>query len=180
MTILPVGLGSVGRRRELSKIGGFEREGAERLLLIPTTHGPEIVDISAFLATLGAYRAIDVCRRIWTPGAALHPGWLNVARRHGVGDAITLEGPSAGLAVVARDALGEPSGHFRALFVQEITKGGVLMPCLAHSLAHGTEELEILSQALDSAFAVDTKALTDGYEPYPEGPPLKPVFQKAQ
>ena len=170
-------LAALGGRREFMEIGGIEREGAERLFLMSTTHGPEMVGISAFLATLEVYREIDVCGHIWSYGAALQRVWLDMARSHGVEDAITLEGPSAGLSIVARDTDGEPSGHFRALFAQEMIKGGILMPWLAPSLAHGPEELEITSQALDSAFAVYAKALIDGYEPYLEGPPLKPVFR---
>ncbi len=171
-------LAALGGKREFMELGSIHREGAERLFLMSTTHGPEMVGLAAFLATMGVYRSQDVCGHLWSFGAALQREWLAAARQHGVESAITLAGPSIGLAVVARDAAGEPSGHFRALFAQEMVKGGVLMPWLAPSLAHGAAELELTAQALDGAFAVYARALEDGYEPYLEGPPLKPVFRK--
>jgi len=171
-------LAALGGKREFMDVGSIHREGAERLFLMSTTHGPEMVGLAAFLATLGVYGERDVCSHLWSFGSSLRQEWQVLAKRHGVESAITLEGPDIGLAFMARDAAGQLSGNYRALFAQEMVRRGVLMPWLAPSLAHGEAELELTAHALDGAFSVYARALEDGYEPYLEGPPIKPVFRK--
>ena len=137
-----------------------------------------MVGAAAFLGTLEVYRAEDVCGHLWNYGAELVELWKRLASANGVGDSITLEGPAASLAIVARDAEGQASGYFRALFAQEMVKHGVLMPWVAPSLSHGAEELAITATALDVAFSVYSMALSRGVQTYLEGPPLKPVFRR--
>ena len=171
-------LAALGGRRDLMDIGSIDVEGAERVFLLSTTHGPEMVGAAAFLGTLEVYRAEDVCGHLWNYGAELVELWKRLASANGVGDSITLEGPAASLAIVARDAEGRASGYFRALFAQEMVKHGVLMPWVAPSLSHGAEELAITATALDVAFSVYSMALSRGVQTYLEGPPLKPVFRR--
>jgi glutamate-1-semialdehyde 2,1-aminomutase len=130
------------------------------------------------LGTLDAYFADDVCAHLWQFGNELKRLWVNLAEAHGIGHFLTIEGPPVSLVVVARDADGMPSGHFRALFAQEMIKSGVLIPWVAPSLAHGETELAITAQALDRAFAVYAEAISRGLDAYLEGPPLKPVFRR--
>ncbi|MDO8307728.1 MAG: glutamate-1-semialdehyde 2,1-aminomutase [Actinomycetota bacterium] len=171
-------MAALGGKREYMDLGGIHKEGAERLFLMSTTHGPEMVGTAAFLGTMQVYESVDVCGHLWDFGAAFRRSWDRLAASHGVGDYLVLEGPSVSLSIVARDAAGEPSGHFKALFAQEMVRAGVLMPWLAPSLAHGDTELELTERALDSTFQVYAKALADGPETYLEGPPLKPVFRR--
>ncbi len=171
-------MAALGGRRDLMELGGIDAEGAERVFLLSTTHGPEMVGAAAFLGSLEAYSANDVCSHIWEFGHEFTRLWRDLAEAHGVAPYLSVEGPAASLVVVARDAEGVPSGHFRALFAQEMVKLGVLMPWIAPSLAHGDTELEVTAQALDGAFAVYSKAISRGVDAYLEGPPLKPVFRK--
>jgi glutamate-1-semialdehyde 2,1-aminomutase len=171
-------MAALGGRRDLMELGGIDVAGAERVFLMSTTHGPEMVGAAAFLGTLDAYFADDVCAHLWQFGNELKRLWVNLAEAHGIGHFLTIEGPPVSLVVVARDADGMPSGHFRALFAQEMIKSGVLIPWVAPSLAHGETELAITAQALDRAFAVYAEAISRGLDAYLEGPPLKPVFRR--
>lgn len=171
-------LAALGGRRDLMDIGGIDTEGAERVFLLSTTHGPEMVGTAAFLGTMEVYEQTDVCGHLWQYGRDLVAAWSDVARSHGVAEAIRLDGPPVSLTVVACDADGQPSGHFRALFAQEMVRQGVLMPWVAPSLAHGAEELRMTVEALDRAMAVYAKALAGGIDDLLEGPPLKPVFRR--
>ena len=170
-------IAALGGKRELMDLGGIDEPGAERLFLLSTTHGPEMVGLAAFLGTMEVYETTDVCAHIWRYGASLQGEWRATTERHGIADHLTLEGPAASLAMVARDAQGEPSGHFKALVAQEMVKEGVLMPWVAQSVAHGDEELALTVTALDRACRAYAQALAGRIEDHLVGPPLKPVFR---
>ncbi len=57
-------------------------------------------------------------------------------------------------------------------------KGGVLIPWVALSFAHGEEELKLTLQATEKALQVYKKALDEGIEKYLVGKAIKPVFRK--
>jgi glutamate-1-semialdehyde 2,1-aminomutase len=86
-------------------------------------------------------------------------------------------GRAPNLVFVTRDGQGERSQSFRALFMQELIRRGVLGPSFVISYAHGDAEVDRTIQAVDGALAVYRRALEDGVERHLYGPPVQPVFR---
>lgn len=169
---------AVTGRREIMEVGAINTPGAERTFLLSTTHGGEMCGLGAFIETMAIYQEKDVCRHLWDYGARLRDGFNAIARECGVADHFRMDGPAICLNYLTMDATGTVSTKFRTLFSQEMIKGGVIIPWIAVSLAHGEDELTITLTAARNALKVYASALTDGVESYLVGPEIKPVFRK--
>ncbi len=77
-----------------------------------------------------------------------------------------------------RDQNGEPSQWFRALFMQETIKRGLLMPSLIVSYSHTDEDVDRTVAAIHDALYVYRRALDEGVEKYLVGGPTQPVFRR--
>jgi glutamate-1-semialdehyde 2,1-aminomutase len=76
-----------------------------------------------------------------------------------------------------RDAGGKPSQAFRALFLQELVRRGILAPSFVVSFSHTDADIDRTVEAVREALVVYRKALEDGgVDRYLEGPPVRPVF----
>ena len=169
---------AVTGRREIMEVGAINKPGEERTFLLSTTHGGEMCGLGAFIETMAIYQEKDVCRHLWDYGARLRDGFNAIARECGVADYFKIDGPAICLNYVTMDEVNAFSLKFRTLFAQEMIKGGVLIPWIAVSLAHGDEELDITLTAARNALNVYASALTDGVENFLVGPEVKPVFRK--
>jgi glutamate-1-semialdehyde 2,1-aminomutase len=170
-------LAAVVGRREFMQVGSIDRPGMERTFLLSSTHGAEMPALGAFVEATTINRTEDVTAHLWSYGDRLRDGFAEVAARHGLTDAVTMEGPAVALNYVTRDAEGAPSLPMRTLFAQEMLKRGVMIPWIAQSQAHGDEELAITLDALDGALGVYKQALDQGVDTVLEGPAIKPVFR---
>lgn len=164
-------------RREIMDLGGIRSPGAERVFLISTTHGAEMPSLGAFIETVKVYEDKDVTGHLWRYGERLFDGLNAIARGLDLGDHFQMDGSHIAMNYVTRDAEGAVSLPMRTLFAQEMARRGVLIPWVAVSLAHGEEELQITLSAAEEALKVYRQALTDGWEKYLIGPPVKPVFR---
>jgi glutamate-1-semialdehyde 2,1-aminomutase len=99
------------------------------------------------------------------------------ARTAGVAEHFATAGRPCNLVYVTRDAEGRPSQAFRALFLQELIRRGVLAPSFVISAAHGNAEVDRTVEAVAGALAVYRQALDEGVERYLVGRPVKPVFR---
>lgn len=169
---------AVAGKRKFMEVGSISQPGVERTFLLSTTHGGEMSGLGAFIETVRIYREDDVCETLWAYGARLRDGLAEVAKRCGVDEFFTLDGPAISLNYITRDASGQLSPRFRTLFSQEMIRNGVLMPWIAISKAHGTAELDLTLQAAEKALRVYSRALVDGVDKFLEGPEVKPVFRK--
>ncbi len=165
-------------RREIMELGGIRHAGAERVFLISTTHGSEMSAFGAFNRTVDIYRSEDVTGHLWRYGRKLIEGLNALAAGAGVASHFEAHGFGCSPYYTARDADGQVSMAFRALWGQEMVRGGVLMPWVALSMAHGDAELDLTLSAARQVFAVYAAALNDGVEKHLVGPPVKPVFRK--
>ncbi len=170
-------LAAVCGRREVMEVGSIDRPGMERTFLLSTTHGGEMSALGAFVEATRINREEDVCKQLWDYGARLRDLLRTKAADNELGEAFRLEGPAIALNYVVSDRDGVPDPALRTLFAQEMLKGGVMMPWIAVSQAHGEAELELTASALDRAMVVLARALEDGVENYLEGPAIKPVFR---
>ncbi|HBM15430.1 MAG TPA: glutamate-1-semialdehyde 2,1-aminomutase [Lentisphaeria bacterium] len=168
----------VAGKREFMSVGGIKEEGAERVFLTSTTHGAEMSSLGALVETINVYKRFKVIEHMWSYGQKLINGMNDLAKDLGIGDNFKVEGVSCSPIVVTRDKGRSSSLAYRTLFLQEMIKNGVLIPCIALSFAHGELELQKTLEATRKSLQVYVKALESGYEKYLQGKIVKPVFRK--
>ena len=169
---------AVGGRREVMQVGSIDQPGVERTFLMSSTHGGEMSSLGAFVETVAIYQELDVVRHMWDFGRELRSGLESISRGLGLEQNFRVEGPDIGLNYILVNDAGEASLPLRTLFAQELLRGGVMMPWISVSLAHGKTELEQTLSAAESALKVIGDALIDGVDKHLEGPAVKPVFRK--
>jgi glutamate-1-semialdehyde 2,1-aminomutase len=163
-------------RREVMRLGGLDHDG-ERVFLLSTTHGAETHALAAAIATMETYRDHDVVGHLYRQGERLRAGVTAAAQRAGVERQVECLGRPCCLLFTTRDQLGRPSQEFRALFLQELLKRGVLAPSFVVSYSHTDGDIDLTIQAAAEALGVYRQALDNGVEKYLVGSPVKPVFR---
>jgi glutamate-1-semialdehyde 2,1-aminomutase len=169
---------AVTGRREVMDVGSISNAGTERTFLLSSTHGGEMCSLGAFIETVAIYREKDVCKSLWSFGAKLSQGFTDLAKDAGIAEHFIVDGPSICLNYVTKDRNGLVSAELRTLFAQEMIKGGVLIPWLAPSFAHGNVELDITLTAARAAMKVYAAALDSSVREFLIGPVIKPVFRR--
>jgi glutamate-1-semialdehyde 2,1-aminomutase len=169
---------AVSGSREIMKVGSIDIPGSERTFLLSTTHGGEMSGLGAFIETVNIYKKYNVCSHLWDFGHKLKAELNSISKENGLSEYFYIDGPAVGLNFVAKDTSGNLSTNFRTLFMQEMIKGGVLMPWISVSMAHGNREMDITLEAARAALKVYTNALQDGIGSFLIGQPIKPVFRK--
>ena len=165
----------VGRRDILNMGGGHS--GGPRVFLTSTTHGAENHALAAGRATLAVFRDEPVVETMWETGRALIDGFNACAEQAGIAGQVVMSGYPCSPVYACRDRDGQPSLAFRTLFLQEMTRHGVLFNYVAPSYAHRAGEVEATLEAAARAMAVYARALDGGVERFLEGPAIKPVFR---
>lgn len=163
-------------KREIMELGGLFH-GKDRVFLLSTTHGAENHSLAAALKTIEIYREKDVVSFLWQQGQKLAEGINKIARQIGVDDFFQVIGKPCNLVYVTRDQEKNPSQVFRALFLQETIKRGLLMPSLVVSFSHRDEDITRTIEAVGESLEVYARALRDGADKYLVGRPVKPVFR---
>jgi glutamate-1-semialdehyde 2,1-aminomutase len=169
-------LSALAGRREIMELGGL-RHQRERVFLLSTTHGAETHALAAGIATMETYRDCGVVEHLYRVGERLRAGVADAARSAGVEKQVECLGRPCCLVFTTRDQNGQPSQPFRALFLQELIKRGVLAPSFVVSYAHTDRDIELTIEAVAGAVQVYRRALEEGVERYLVGPPVKPVFR---
>ncbi|MBS1646708.1 MAG: glutamate-1-semialdehyde 2,1-aminomutase [Bacteroidetes bacterium] len=165
-------------KREIMNLGGILEEGAERVFLISTTHGSEMMSLGAFIKTVELYQNKKITQHLWEYGTKLITGMNAVAQTLGLSEYFEAGGYGASPVYTTKDAEKKGSLGYRTLFSQEMIKNGVLIPWVALSYAHQEKELQQTLHAVENALCVYKKALEQGLERYLVGKPIKPVFRK--
>ena len=166
-------------RRDLMELGGLRETGRDRVFLLSATHGAETHALAAAVEVLRIYDTEDIVGRMHALGAELRRGVAEVVTRHGLDGVVGTAGRDCNLVYVTRDADGVPSQPFRTLFLQEMTRRGVLGPSFVISAAHDAAALDHTLRALDGALAVYARALDAGtVDGFLTGRPVQPVFRR--
>lgn len=168
----------VAGKREIMELGSIEFEGRERVFLLSTTHGAEMCGLGAFVATLKFMKRHKVVEHLWDYGGKLTHMIKKQADIHGISHSFKVGGIACSPFYVTLDESGVSSLALRTLFLQEMIRNGVLMPCIALSYRHNEEELAVTERAIEKTFITYSRALVDGVEKYLHCPIVRPVFRK--
>lgn len=163
-------------RRELMDLGGLFHD-RERVFLISTTHGAENHALAACRASLATFRDEPVVDHMWSVGQQVIDGFNTAAADAGIAEQFRAFGYGCNPGYVCLDGDGQVSMALRTVFLQEMTRHGVLANYICPSYAHGSSEIDATLDAARKALAVYARALEDGADAYLEGPPVKPVFR---
>jgi glutamate-1-semialdehyde 2,1-aminomutase len=163
-------------KREVMERGGL-RHSEERVFLLSTTHGAETHSLAAGIATMQVYRNEPVIETLYRQGERLRAGFEAATRRHGVQDYLMPLGRACNLVYATKGPDGLPSQAYRALFMQELIRGGVLAPSFVVSYSHSDDDIDRTIEAAEHGAEVYARALEDGVESHLVGPPVKPVFR---
>jgi glutamate-1-semialdehyde 2,1-aminomutase len=164
-------------KRELMELGGLFHD-RERVFLLSTTHGAETHALAAAIAVMETYQNEPVIERLNEQGEKLRTGANQVIARHGLEEYVEVLGRPCNLVFATRDQQKQPSQTFRALFMQEIIKRGVLGPSFVISYSHADKDVERTVEAVDGAMYVYGRALENGVKDYLVGPPTNVVYRR--
>lgn len=163
-------------KREIMQLGGLHHD-KERVFLLSLTHGAETPNLAAALAVMKIYSTEPVVATLWQRGERLAAGINKAISNHGLEEYFSLIGRPCSLVYATRDQEKRNSQAFRALFLQETIKRGVLAPSLVVSYSHTNADIDATIDAFDGALAVYQKALEEGVDKFLVGQPVKPVFR---
>jgi glutamate-1-semialdehyde 2,1-aminomutase len=164
-------------KREIMELGGL-RHATERVFLLSTTHGAETHALAASIATMEVYQREDVIGHLYRVGERLQNGINQLIESYSLQGHFCLFGRPCNLVFATRDQEKKDSQGFRALFMQEMLKRGVLAPSLIVSYSHKDADIDQTLAAINGALSVYCRALEDGYEKYLVGQPVKPVYRR--
>jgi glutamate-1-semialdehyde 2,1-aminomutase len=164
-------------KRKLMELGGLRTSDA-RVFLLSTTHGPETVGLSAYLAVHREYTEWDVVATMERQGARLADGVRTAARDAGLAELVRLHGRPSCLVFSTAGPDGAPSQAYRTLFLQELLRGGVLAQSFVVSAAHSDGDIDRTIDTVQAALQVYARAVekgtTDGFL---QGRPVAPAMR---
>jgi len=169
-------ISALAGRREQMERGGL-RTADERVFLLATTHGAESHALAAAIAVMRTYEQEPVVEVLHRQGGKLREGLAQAAERAGVAGHFSLRGRDCNLTYSTLGPDGEPSQGYRALFLQEMIRAGVICPSFVTSYAHTDDAIDRTVEAAAAALAIYARALDDGLDDHLVGPPLRPVFR---
>ena len=164
-------------RPDVMQLGGLDHD-CERVFLLSYTHGAEAASLAASRTVMDIYRRDNVVAHLERSGERLRQGFLERSKAHGVEDYVFPSGPPSNLIYVTLNPRGKRSQAYRALFMQELIKHGVLAPSFVVHGAHEDGAIDQTIEAIDEALAVYARALRNGVESELEGRPVQPVFRR--
>jgi glutamate-1-semialdehyde 2,1-aminomutase len=165
-------------RRDIMDLGGILNKGEEKVFLISTTHGSEMISLGAFIKTVEIFKRENIIDHFWSYGKKLMDGMNKISKDLGINDYFFLNGYPCTPYYFTFDENKEFSFKYRTLFLQEMIKNKVIMPQIALSLSHGDKELEFTLDAVKKSLKVYSQALEEGVDKFVKGEFVKPVFRK--
>lgn len=168
---------ALGGKRELMEMGGLI-PGKERVFLISTTHGAEMSSLGALVETIKVYRELHVTDHIWKMGKMLTEGLADIAKQHNLQEFIYTEGAACSPNLVICGKNKKPSMEYRTVFLYEMMRLGIMMPCISIAYQHTEKEIAQTLAAMEQAVKVYADALNGNVEEHLQGAAIKPVFRK--
>ena len=169
---------AVAGKRDIMKLGSTNTPGTERVFLLSTTHGAEMSSLGAFVETVNFMHREKVIEHFWDYGRSIVKLMEGCAAEVGLQQHFRMIGTDIIPAFIFLDGSNAVSMPLRTLFLQELIKSGIIMPCISFTYRHGEAELELTRNGVLKAMHVVKSALSDGIERYLVGPAVKPVFRQ--
>jgi glutamate-1-semialdehyde 2,1-aminomutase len=169
-------IAALAGRREIMRLGGLDHDH-HRVFLLSTTHGAETHALAASLETIRIYREENVVDFLWKQGERLRQLVQQSISENRLDGFFAVTGRPCNLVFATLDQNQERSQSFRALFMQELIRRGVLGPSFVLSYSHSDADIQHTAEAVYGAHTVYRKALDEGVEKYLEGRPVKPVYR---
>ena len=164
-------------RADLMDLGGLATD-CPRVFLLSSTHGAETHALAAAQEAMRIAEAEDVAGQLMERGARLRRGVEQAVDAASVADFVGTSGRDCNLVYTTCGPDGTPSQEYRTLFLQELTRRGVLAPSFVVTTAHDDLAIEATVEAVAGALGVYARALdagtTDGLL---VGRPVQPVFR---
>mgnify|MGYP005818326217 CR=1 FL=1 len=171
-------VGALVGRRDLMRLGGLDHD-RERVFLLSTTHGGETHSLTAAMKTIQVMRDEHVTDHLWKIGKDLTDGFNGLSAEAGLQERVAVRGLPCSPLMVFLDEKGQVSWELRTLFLQEVIRGGVLIPYIAPSYSHTSDDIAITLAACQRALRAVKDALSDGkVGERIVGPVCKPVFRR--
>ncbi len=164
-------------KREIMRLGGLDHD-QPRVFLLSTTHGAETHALAASLETIRIFREQGVVEFLWKQGERLQTLIHRSIKENRLEGYFELMGRPCNLVFGTKDQDHNRSQSFRALFLQELVRRGVIAPSFVVSFSHSDKDIEQTAEAIFGAHQVYRKALDEGVEKYLIGRPLKPVYRR--
>jgi glutamate-1-semialdehyde 2,1-aminomutase len=164
-------------RRDIMELGGLQHD-RKRVFLLSTTHGAEAHSLAAAIETMRIYEKENVIEVLYRQGARLRQAIDKAIAEHHLEGYFAILGKEPNLVYATRDENKAPSQSFRALFLQETIKRGLLMPSLVVSFSHSDSDIDRTIESVDDALCIYARALEEGVDKYLIGRPVKPVFRE--
>ena len=166
----------VGRRDVMER--GVLRHDKERVFLLSTTHGAETHSLAAAIETINTYERENVIYHLYRQGKRLKTGIERAIASNRLEGYFSVLGKEPNLVYATRDENKALSQAFRALFLQETIRRGLLMPSLVVSFSHSDADIDRTIEGIAEALGVYRNALEDGIDKFLIGRPVKPVFRE--
>jgi glutamate-1-semialdehyde 2,1-aminomutase len=170
-------ISALAGKAEVMNLGGITHD-RERVFLLSTTHGAEGHALAAAMATMRVYAEEPVIEHMDRQGQRLAKEITEAVAAHDLQGYVGVLGKPCNLVYFTRDAEQKDSQAYRALFMQELIRRGVLAPSLVVSYAHTDTDIDRTVAAVDGALDIYRQALERGVEHYLVGRPVKPVYRK--
>ena len=165
-------------RAELMDLGGLAMD-QPRVFLLSSTHGAETHGLAAAIATMRIGQEEDVAGQLMRQGARLRVGVEQAAKATGLEGWVGVAGRDCNLVFTTRGPEGDASQPFRTLFLQELTRRGILAPSFVVTTAHDDQAIDQTIDIVADAMGVYAQALDDGsVDRFLIGRPVQPVFRR--
>lgn len=169
-------IAALAGRKEIMQRGGLQHPH-ERVFLLSLTHGAECHSLAAAIEVMKIYQREPVIDFLWRQGQRLAAGVQKSIAEHHLEGYFEVLGKPCCLVYATRDESKRNSQAFRALFLQETIKRGLLAPSLIVSFSHSDADIDCTVEIIHEALAVYRKALEQGIDKYLVGRPVKPVYR---
>ena len=170
-------ISALAGKRELMELGGLYHN-RERVFLLSLTHGAENPNLAAANEVMRIYENEPVIETLWKQGERLAIGINKSIEENKLEGYFALFGRPCCMVYGTRNQEQNPSQEFRALFLQEMIKRGILAPSLIVSYSHTDKAIDSTIDRVHDCLIIYAKALREGAEKYLEGSAVKPVFRK--
>jgi glutamate-1-semialdehyde 2,1-aminomutase len=153
---------AVANGMPLSVVAGRAQvmESVRQKIFISTTFGGETLSLAAACATIREMEERDVFQHIWRLGQRLRDETNALTEKYGIPVRCIGYPPRINLSFMEK--FDQPSLELKTLFLQEVTKRGILMGwTMFPSYSHTDEDVDKTLEAFEDAFAICQKALRD-------------------